>query len=66
MGRLHWGRWRLGVAAVLAIGFVYLVALLAFFGQIGWSLVVLFGIALLMSLILLGVQIAHIWLRGRT
>lgn len=61
--RLNWRTY--GYAAV-ALAVAYLAALLLFFGKIGWSLLVVFGIALVIALLLLASQIAHIVLRGRS
>ena len=59
-------RWRIYARASLALVAAYLAALLLFFGKIGWSLLVFFGLALLIALVLLASQIAHIVLRGRS
>ncbi len=64
--RVNWRRWRIAAAAALALALLYLAALLLFFDQIGWSMVVFFSAALLMTLALLGLQIAHFLLRGRS
>ncbi|MXW29079.1 MAG: hypothetical protein F4Z80_09485 [Chloroflexi bacterium] len=58
--------WRVYAIAALALAIVYLAALLAFFGKIGWSLLVVFGLALVIALVLLASQVAHIVLRGRS
>ena len=59
-------RLRILLAAGIALALAYLAVLLVFFGQIGWSLVALFAIAPLLALVLLGSQIAHIFMRGRS
>ena len=59
-------RWRALALSALALVIAYPVALLLFFGKIGWSLLVLFGLAPLLALALLASQIAHIVLRGRS
>ncbi len=59
-------RWRIYAWAAIALVTAYLAALLLFFGKIGWSLLVFFGLALLIALVLLASQIAHIVLRGRS
>lgn len=58
--------WRTYAYVALALAVAYLAALLAFFGKIGWSLLVVFGLALVIALVLLASQIAHIVLRGRS
>jgi hypothetical protein len=58
--------WRTCIYAALALVVSYLAALLLFFGKIGWSLLVIFGFALLVALLLLASQVAHIVLRGKT
>lgn len=61
--RLHWRAYACaGVVLVAA----YLAALLLFFGKIGWSLLVVFGFALVVAVLLLASQVAHIVLRGRS
>lgn len=58
--------WRTWAYAAVALAVAYLAALLAFFGKIGWSILVIFGLALVIALVLLASQIAHIVLRGRS